>query len=224
MQPDMGDDASDRAGDVAGDGKWLSYEELAAIRQISRRAAVRMTQRHRLRRQPGNDGKMRVWVSGDMLAPTVRTLQRDDIGDDARDRAGVMSVHTRALAVLEETVTGLMQRAEAAEARSDAALAVADRTLAQLADAGARADHLQRDLTAAMAAMDMARSEAREAQERAQASDTLRERLDHAERDLAVAQHDAQAAQEAAAALRLAEVARKARGLPARLWGALRGQ
>ena len=43
-------------------------------------------------------------------------------------------------------------------------------------------------------------------------------------RELAVAQHDALAAQQAAAELRLADEARKARGLLARLRAAWRGE
>ena len=43
-------------------------------------------------------------------------------------------------------------------------------------------------------------------------------------RELAVAQHDAETGQQAAAALRQAEEARKARGLVARLRAAVRGR
>jgi hypothetical protein len=46
-----------------------------------------MTQRHRLRRQPGNDGHVRAWVPRDMLAPSQRTSQDDDRSDDAGDSA-----------------------------------------------------------------------------------------------------------------------------------------
>ena len=48
--------------------RWLTYGQLAEARQIGRRAAVRLAQRHRLRRQPGNDGTVRVWVPADMAA------------------------------------------------------------------------------------------------------------------------------------------------------------
>jgi hypothetical protein len=43
-------------------------------------------------------------------------------------------------------------------------------------------------------------------------------------RDLAVAQHDAQAGQQAAAVLRQAEAERKARGRLRRAWAAWRGE
>jgi hypothetical protein len=51
-----------------GDGSWMTYGQLAEARQIGRRAAVRLAQRHHLRRQPGNDGSVRVWVPADMAA------------------------------------------------------------------------------------------------------------------------------------------------------------
>jgi hypothetical protein len=73
----MGDDARD---DTSG-GSWLTYDQLAESRHISRRAAMRMTQRHRLRRQPGNDGHVRVWVPDDMANPSHRASQRDNRSD-----------------------------------------------------------------------------------------------------------------------------------------------
>ena len=95
---DIGDDGRDSARDDAGDGAWLTYDQLAEARRISRRAAVRMTQRHRLRRQPGNDGHVRVWVPRDMLNPSQRASQDDDAGVVARDS----SVFEAALAALRE--------------------------------------------------------------------------------------------------------------------------
>jgi hypothetical protein len=52
----------------------------------------------------------------------------------------------------------------------------------------------------------------------------LRDRLDSVERDLAVAQHDAQTAQQAAGALRRVDEARKARGRLRRAWDGWRGR
>jgi hypothetical protein len=43
-----------------GEGRWKTYGEPAVARQIGRRAAIRLAQHHRLRRQPGNDGKVRI--------------------------------------------------------------------------------------------------------------------------------------------------------------------
>ena len=79
------------------------------------------------------------------------------------------------------------ERIERAETERREAIALTEQTVSMLTEERARA----------------ARAEAR--------ADTLRERVDSAERDLAVAQHDAEAAQQAAAELRLADEARKAR-------------
>jgi hypothetical protein len=46
-----------------------------------------MTQRQHLRRQPGNDGKVRVLVPRDMLAPSHRASQDPAQGTSQRDRA-----------------------------------------------------------------------------------------------------------------------------------------
>jgi hypothetical protein len=72
--------------------------------------------------------------------------------------------HEKALAVLEEALAE-------ANKRADAALALADRTLAQLAAAGGRADRLELDLATALDAANQARREAQAAQD---AADALR--------------------------------------------------
>src|SRR5215469_15344639 len=91
-----GMDAADVGPDV-GAGAWLTYGQLAEARQISRRAAVRLAQRHHLRRQPGNDGAVRVWVPADMAAsspfrphpPSTLVADTDDTqAADVRPDAG----------------------------------------------------------------------------------------------------------------------------------------
>jgi hypothetical protein len=134
------------AGDNHGDGQWMTYGQLAEIRQIGRRAAVRLAQRHRLRRQPGNDGATRV-----LVPPTLATLPSHRPTASPGDDAGVNGA-----------VAEANRRADEAGKRADAALALADR----LND---RADRLERDLSAALAAADDARGEARKAQEAAEA-------------------------------------------------------
>ena len=84
-------DASDAQDDGAGDGQWMTYAELGQHRGISARAAVRMTQRQRLRRQPGNDGKVRIWVPRDMLEPARRASQRPVRNDSAGDETGAVA-------------------------------------------------------------------------------------------------------------------------------------
>ena len=68
---------SDHGGD--GNGRWLTYGEIAASRGTSRIAAVRLTQRHKWRRQMGNDGLARVFVPPDMLPNDVAGNTIDDV-------------------------------------------------------------------------------------------------------------------------------------------------
>src|SRR5262249_46803243 len=72
-----------------GDGTWMTYGQLADARQIGNRAAVRLAQRHHLRRQPGNDGSVRIWVPADMATsspfrpypPASSATANGDAGD-----------------------------------------------------------------------------------------------------------------------------------------------
>jgi hypothetical protein len=82
--------------DIAGDdtGVWMTYDELAAARDIKRDGARRLAQRHRWRRHPGNDGLARVlvprgWLPSEGGSPgdTTRDVTRDSPGDVPRDSA-----------------------------------------------------------------------------------------------------------------------------------------
>jgi hypothetical protein len=139
-----------------GEGSWMTYGQLAAARQIGRRAAVRLAQRHHLRRQPGNDGSVRVWVPAEMASSSPfrpHPPATPEVDTDDTPAADATPFHAQALAALEDAL-------RAADARADAALALVDRLAAKLADAGDRSDRLQRDLTAALTAADQARAEA----------------------------------------------------------------
>lgn len=57
------------------DGRWLTYDELAKVRGIKRIGAVRLAKRQNWRRQPGNDGKVRVMVPTEALAMVRGTRQ-----------------------------------------------------------------------------------------------------------------------------------------------------
>jgi hypothetical protein len=125
----MGDDGGDDARNGGGDGSWMTYSELAACRGFGRAAAVRLTQRQRLRRQPGNDGLIRVWVPADLARPARRSRQNgggDDAPDDARDDGGGNRLLADALATFREAIASLTARAEEAEARASAERARAD--------------------------------------------------------------------------------------------------
>jgi hypothetical protein len=152
----------DDGGTTGEAGRWLSYAELAELRGITRKAAARLTLRHRWRRQPGNDGAVRVWVpDADM---THRQTPRHEPTATPPDM-------TAPLAVIEAALT-------AANERASAAFAIAERTLSQLADADARADRaearaddLRTSLDTIQHAMDHANAEAQQA---ARAADALR--------------------------------------------------
>jgi hypothetical protein len=127
----------------AGDGQWMSYAALADVRQITRRAAVRLAQRHRLRRQPGNDGSVRVWVPADMATSSpFRPFPPADVGPDAKADAGMPPVSSTPF-----HVAALEDALRAADGRADAALALADRLTAQLADAVAQCSPARRQIS-----------------------------------------------------------------------------
>jgi chromosome segregation ATPase len=178
-------------------------------------------QRHKWRRQAGNDGKARALVPPDMLRPE-RVKLTDVTGNPAGNVTGNEHIQAGAIAALEDAVAGLREqldvanaRAERAEAdraderlradaaiagersRADAALAVADRTLTQLADAQGRITDLQRDLDAARAAQ-KAHETAEEGREGERArADALRDRLNAMQEQLADAHAALQAAESA---------------------------
>jgi hypothetical protein len=54
--------------DDGGNGQWLTYDQVADARGTSRDAAIRWVQRRRLRRQPGNDGRVLVLVPPNVVA------------------------------------------------------------------------------------------------------------------------------------------------------------
>lgn len=131
-------DTADAHADT-GDGSWMTYSQLAQARQIGRRAAIRLAQRHHLRRQPGNDGSVRVWVPADMATsspfrPFPPATPNADVDDsqEADARLDPTPPQTQALATLESAL-------RAADARADAAIALADKLADELADAGDRA-------------------------------------------------------------------------------------
>jgi hypothetical protein len=61
--------------DNTGDGRWLTYAELATIRGINRASAVKLVQRERWPRSSGNDRlrTVRVLVPEDWLTPAKET-------------------------------------------------------------------------------------------------------------------------------------------------------
>jgi hypothetical protein len=199
-------------------GRWMSYTELADSRGISKKAAQRLTLRHRWRRQPANDGGVLVWVPEGAASPGRQTGRQSEAQAD-RQEGGSDG----------PDVTLLL---EDANKRADTALALADRTLAQLSEATERiqraedradaahqrAHQAEARAEAATRAVERARVEAQEAQSEAEALLAA-----HAA-NLAAAREAARTAQELAEALASAEETRKARGRLRRAWDGWRGR
>ena len=205
--------------DGPGTVTWMSYAELGRLRGTSAASAKRFANRKRWRKQPGNDGTVRVAVPPGGTVPretaraTGETVPRDHSRDNRWDRDRDRDLLPQALAALEDAVSALREQLDAANARAERAEADraderlrADGLRGQIDAARAEAERLDRDRAAAVAIAD----------EAVKAAEALR-------LEVAVAQRDAQAGQQAAAELRQAEAARKARGLLARLRGAWRG-
>jgi hypothetical protein len=185
-------------------GRWLTYAQLAEMRGITRKAAIRMTQRHRWRRQPGNDGTALVWVPYADLTPrqlpsrqTERQPARQPPDGDGGGDAPGASVLAGALAALEGAVAGLREQLERAEAGR--------------ADASARAERAEKRI-----------DELRTTIDELKAGQTLMTDM-HA-REFAVAQDRLERVQDAAEAIRQAEAARQARGRLRRAWDGWRGR
>jgi chromosome segregation ATPase len=174
-----------------------------------------MTQRQRLRRQPGNDGKVRVLVPRDMLKPSHRASQGDgrnvDRPADLDDASDAQDALRTAIEALQGENTALKGQVETQAALIAELRVGLDQERQAIAGALSRAEAAE---ARAQAAEAQVRLQAQEAQQTAEA---LRRDLEAAR----IAQADAEAD---ADAMRQAEVERRARGRWARLRAAWRGK
>jgi len=222
----MAEGIGERFGEDIGEGRWLTYTELAEIRGIGRESAVKLAQRERWRKLSGNspDRTVRIFVPAEWLKPA----KGGHIGEGFPEGFGELS---RLVSDLQDTVAFVRERAEAAEARADAADADRRTAEARAEAERARADQAEEDRRAAEVRADaadadrrVALSQVEELQRDRDAARVIAQAAQRAAREeVERAQAEARTAQEAAAALRGADEARKARGLPARLWAAWRG-
>ena len=209
---DVGDDSG-------ANGVWMTYGEIAIVRGIKRVAAIRLVQRHKWRKQAGNDGLARILVPPEWAKPGDRA-PRDivpDVTDDVvRDDGGDV---VRVINALETSIASLAERAEVAERRADQAESRADRAEHGRDAERARADVL-RDRVDAMqvaAAALQAQLAAAEAE-----GDALTVETAELTAQVKAARAEAREAQDAAEELRLADAARRGRGRLARLRAAWR--
>jgi hypothetical protein len=217
------DQSSDQSADRSmeqDDGRWLTYPELAAVRDIDKPSAIRLASRQKWRRQRDNRRVVRVLVPSDWLSPryqsTDQPMERPDRDmDQSSDRqtdfaaalAAVQAAHAGEVAALHGQVAGLK--------------ALADRSMEQLAEATTRAESAE---TARKQADQALAEERKRADQLELAQDKLESERDAAEERARNAEHDkASATLVAEEAMRLA-AERKARGRWARLRAAWRGE
>ena len=132
-----GDRPDDASGDMSGDSRWMTYDELAKLRGITRPSAERLVQRRRWRRQQGNDRTVRVLVPVDSLSDDVSADASDDISPDTR------RLLVDAMAALESAVATLRAQLDRAEAGKEAADRHADRERSRADQAEVRADRAE---------------------------------------------------------------------------------
>jgi methyl-accepting chemotaxis protein len=169
------DTGRDTSQDDADDGRWVSYEKLAAARGIDRASAFKLTLRNKWRRQKDNKGTVTVLVPIDWLTPS-RDTSRDGSWDKSDDMSRMVNALEAAIATLRERAEAAERRADQAEARAKAAERRADAAEARADAAEARTEALQvrleyvtDELQAMERIADQARAQAQEAVQRAEA-------------------------------------------------------
>jgi hypothetical protein len=216
----------------------MTYAEIARLRGISKASAERLVFRRHWRRQQGNDRTLRVLVppeflsgdaSGDMSGDTPANQSRK-LPDDAQGDAWASALANleKVAAVLREQLVQANQQTYEANKRADVAVALADRTLVQLAETSARADRADLSIETERGRADRAEARADRAD---QALSDERNRADQAEIALDKLENDFEAveiagaeAQADVAELRQAEAMRRGQGRWARLRAAWRGE
>jgi hypothetical protein len=175
------------AGDIPGDVTWMSYAELGRSRGISAASAKRLSNRRRWAKRAGNDGTTRVAVPAEEAVP-----RETDTGDIPGDMSRLLVEANR---------------------RADVAVALADRTLTQLAEAHTEVGRLR----------DRLETTERRATDAEQQAAQLRDAATRADHDRSAAVASADEAVRAAEELRQAEERRRGQGRWGRLRAAWRG-
>ena len=183
------------------DGRWLTYDQLAALRHIDKPSAVKLATRNRWQRRKGNTGQMQVCV------PMHWFERAQDRQDRYAHKSTDIDAESGLMAALEDAVAGLRGQLDVANARVDAESARADRSDAALTGERVRADALRERLD--------------EMQRDLKASEAIAIEL---RADLDAARAQGQATQEVADAQARLIAARRSRGLLARLRAAVRGE
>jgi hypothetical protein len=203
------DVSADSPADDRADGRWMSLKELAASRRISVPSAARLMRRRKWRRQPGNDGHIRVWVPAGEQEPKAddRADDRVDVPPEARADS-IPDIRADALADIRSGVMEIIRPLQDA-------IAVLE---VQLTEANARAGRAEQAVTDERVRADVLRDKLEALQSE------LRQAQDSAETRAIDAEQAARIATDALRALRQADDARTGRGRLRRAWDGWRGR
>ena len=193
------------------DGVWLTKADIARVRGITIASAYRLIRRQGWRRQPGNDGKIRVlvppdWANGHRMGESAVPSAVPSAGPLTEPSDATSDIPSDG-ADLVRLIEAANVRADEANRRADAAMTLADRTLAQLADATARSQ----------ADIDALRNALSRWEERAARGDALIANLeaDLRTRDAEIAEHRAAADHARARADAMRQLAARQEGVDA---------
>jgi outer membrane murein-binding lipoprotein Lpp len=223
--PDNRADSQPDTGDAA---RWMTFAELARIREISRDSAVTLVRRHGWRRQRDNQGHVIALVPLTWATPESASKpgdRPDKQPDSHPDSLGYIAAFEVALSAVRQAKDGeiaaLRQRADTLRDRvEDLQVQVV-----QLEEAGAR---LSAQAEAAEARASRAEGELGGERIRAHTLSShvegYRADLERVRRELTAAQIAQSKAETDAAELRQANAERRARGRLARAWRAWRGE
>lgn len=164
---------------ITPDTRWMTYKEMADFLGMKEESARRRAQRDGWPRQLGNDGRTRVGVPGDAVAPAEGSGATDAGDDHPGETAALREALARereradraeAIAV---TVPDLRERTGRAEGRAEAAEELAKRRGEELAGAQDRAGRAEGESAALREQVTAAREHA--TTERARAETSARE-------------------------------------------------
>jgi hypothetical protein len=132
--------------DVPPDIRWLTYEEAAHLLGVDPDSVARRARRLQWRKQPGNDGRVRVAIPADIL-PDVADMVPDKRADRTPDRSQVINDLEQALLVATERAARAEGEAAARREELDRLLRErdAERTERVAAQAEASALRAERD-------------------------------------------------------------------------------
>jgi hypothetical protein len=113
------ENGADNSPDTSGEGKWLTYDEIAQLRGIGRESAIKLVHRTKWRRQKGNDGSARILVPQDWLNPSTRKRSSDNSSGHSPEFSRAIKAFEGGLAAFREQLEAERQRAEKAEEGRD---------------------------------------------------------------------------------------------------------